>query len=717
MNTSGPRTYFIITALLAALCPLLAGTAAAAPATMIVLSSAAYDVASETAGGIATDPDENVYVTGVSDNGVGVKDIHSVKYSKSLVQGPVKVFSNGNGDNLAKGIAVDGLGNIVIVGRVTALAQQDFLAIKYSPNFAAMLSSAVFDGGFYDEADAVGVDSQNNIFITGYSSDGTSSNFYTIKYGPALNQIASAFYDGGNIDQAAAIVVDHSDNIVVAGFSRIGATNDFFVRKYNNSLNTLYSASFNGGGDDRATGVAVDSADNIIVTGRIYDGVATYNYCTLKYDAFLNFISSAVYDSGSANNDIPAGVAVDQDDNIIVAGQYGAGGITENYFTIKYDRNFIVISSAIYDGGNTDKPAGVAIDASGNTLVTGASYNGVTSDYFTIKYNSSPRIKEVSPLFIGETANVTIKGNGFLDSSSVTFPTSGISTGTIAYIPGQLTVSVTLSPSVLLGPTPITVLNVNGESVTNSALALTQLRSAIGAGAAGTLTAQTTAGPVSVSIPAGTFPVGETVTIFTVPPAIGDARQVGQAIQLNVSPANVPLQNITVKLPYLVSDLGTYPETGLSIAYFDSVLGWQSLPSSVNTTLKTVSAAAKQAGTKYAVVKVSEGVGIPTPGTPGSLGGGKVYPNPYRPGSGGYFDQSAMGDGIVFAELGAGQSVKLTIVDVAGRLVFTKSGMADADGKFFWNAKTASGGIAASGVYLYSITGAKPRKGKFSIIR
>lgn len=722
MSNSGTLRGIIGTALLAAAPALFTAPAAAAPKTMIVLSSAAYDVVNETAGGLAIGADDSVYVTGVSDNGLGVTDIHSVKYSKALATaGLVKVFSNGQSDNLAKGIAVDGLGNIIVAGRVTTGVQQDFLTLKYSPNFAALLSSAVYDGGSYDEADAVGVDSQNNIFVAGYSFDGITNNFHTVKYGQNLNRLSTAAYDVGSVNQATSLAIDHSDNVIVAGFSRTGANNDFFIRKYDNSLRTLYSASFNSGGtnDDRATAVAVDSSDNIIVTGRMFDGAASYNYCTRKYDGFLNLISSAVYDSGPANNDIPTGVATDSNDNIIVTGQSGSG-LAIDYFTIKYDRNFAVLSSATYNGGNSDSPAGVRTDASDNVVVTGTSYNGVTFDYLTIKYNASPKITEVSPLYIGETANVTLKGNGFLAGSSVAFTDAGISTGAVSFITGQLTLPVSVLSSVMLAFTTVTVLNANGEIASNYGIASTRLRKSVAAFGAGALAAPARAGQVKVDIPAGTFPFPQVVTIYVVAAAAGNPSPVGEALHLDVTPAGaVAQQDITITMHYSPADLGGYNEAALSLAYLSTANVWVPLTTAVDQAGNSVSARTRVVNTDYAVVKAAVGSGGGGGGGAGGSGiPAKTYPNPYRPGSGGSFDQSDLGEGIVFAELEPGKSIKLTIVDVAGRLVFQKSGTADSQGRFLWDTKTASGGKAASGVYMYSITGgSKPMKGKVSIIR
>lgn len=688
----------------------LAGFAAAAGAapTMIVLSSATYDSGAEDkAYALATDADGNVFLTGTSGD-----NYLSQKYSKTLVLSPTaqQPYANGNTSNNAKGIALDGLGNIIVVGEENNTSDLDYLVLKYSPNFAALLSSAVYDNGEYNSAAAVKTDSQNNIFVTGYSAFAGNKDFYTIKYSAELNKLSTAAYDGGGIDEATAIAVDHSDNVIVAGYIQNGTSYYYMVVKYDNNLSTIAFNSFgSGNGNDRATGVVVDSNDNIIVTGRQNDGV-TQNYCTRKYDSFLNFLSSAVYNSGGA--DIPTGVAVDSSDNIIVTGHSN-----NNYFTIKYDRYLNEISSSSYDGGFTDLSNAIATDADDNVIVTGQSYSGTNFNYFTVKYNASPRLTEVSPLYIGESANVTLKGRGLLADSAVVFQDPGISTGAVSLVSGQITMPVTPAATVTLGVTTVTVTNTNGESFTSCSLAYTRLRRTVLAGQPETINAMTKRGQVTVAIPSGAFPYQETVTIYTVPVAAGDLRQVGEALYFSVANSSPPVSDISIKLRYSVADLGTYPEGSLSLAYYDAAAGWVGVPSSVDTFERSVTGSTRAINVKFAVVKEAQGSG-PGGGSGGSGIPARVYPNPYRPGSGGNFDQSALGDGIVFAGFGAGQAFKLTIVDMAGRLVYQKSAVADSTGKYLWDTRTVSGGKAASGVYIYLLEGSGgPKKGKLSIIR
>lgn len=703
------RTFKALLAACAAAC--CAAAAQAAP-SMIVLSSAAYDSGAldDRASALAIDAAGNVFVTGTSGS-----DFLSQKYSKGLVISPTAqaLYANGRSSNRSNSIALDGLGNIIVAGEeMNAASNLDFLVLKYSANFAALVSSAVHDGGTYDSGAAVRTDSQNNILVTGYSDDSGNKNIYTIKYSPALVRLSTVSYDGtgGAIDQATAIAVDASDNALVAGYTQ-GATYNSVLLKYDGGLNLLAEKVFDSGGDDRAVAVAVDSAGNVIVAVR-----QTTNTILLKYDGALSALVSSAAFSGIT----PAGLAVDDNDQVLVSGYTGTAG-TADFYTFRCDGALQVISTAAYVGAFSDQAAAAAVDYEDNVVVTGQTNNGATVDYFTVKYNAAPRLTDVTALYIGETSNVTLTGRGLLADTAVAFADASISTGASSFNSGQITVAVTPAASVILGVTTITVTNSNSESASDFTLARTRLRQTILAGQAADITAMTRLGQVSLSVLSGSFPLQETITLSPEAPALGDIQQVGEALFVAGAPSTSSLVNLGITLRYRTQDLGGYPESALSIGYYDSAAGWVTLTSSVNTAAKTVTAYAKAANNKYGVIKaVSSGGGGGGIGGPGGGSGipAKVYPNPYKPGSGGNFDQSALGDGIVFGGLNANESVSITIVDMAGQLVFQKSGTADASGRYFWDTSTASGGKAATGVYVYFLKGGgEPRKGKFSIIR
>lgn len=99
----------------------------------------------------------------------------------------------------------------------------------------------------------------------------------------------------------------------------------------------------------------------------------------------------------------------------------------------------------------------------------------------------------------------------------------------------------------------------------------------------------------------------------------------------------------------------------------------------------------------------------------GALSNMFAYPNPYKPGSGGQFDDTSFGEGIVFESLPAKAEVR--IFNLAGGLV-AKLEDADGDGRCLWNARNGDGVRAASGMYIYLVTSAGSTKsGKIAIIR
>ena len=92
-----------------------------------------------------------------------------------------------------------------------------------------------------------------------------------------------------------------------------------------------------------------------------------------------------------------------------------------------------------------------------------------------------------------------------------------------------------------------------------------------------------------------------------------------------------------------------------------------------------------------------------------------VYPNPYRPNSGGLNDRSALGNGIVFSGLTAGARIK--IFTVAGERV---NELLDdnGDGLIVWDGTTDTGATAASGVYFYHVgSSGEAVRGRVAIIR
>ncbi|MFC2061595.1 hypothetical protein ACFLUV_03705 [Elusimicrobiota bacterium] len=246
--------------------------------------------------------------------------------------------------------------------------------------------SDIYDSSDDDDAEAVAVDSEDNIIVTGSVDNGTDIDCYTIKYDSKLDIIKSVTYDKGENEYGAGVTVDSDDNIIVLLAQSNGADYDYRIVKYDSKLKVISSAKYDTGNGEWAQDITVDSQDNIIATGYVMDG--NNNFLTIKYSPSLVVISSAVFDNG--RHDEPNGVTTDSQDSVIVCGRTQIAVDDYDYFTIKYNSSLdTVLSSTTYDAGSSDLGFDAAVDDDDNIIVTGQIYDGSSGQIFTIKYSSN----------------------------------------------------------------------------------------------------------------------------------------------------------------------------------------------------------------------------------------------------------------------------------------------------------------------------------------
>lgn len=146
-------------------------------------------------------------------------------------------------------------------------------------------------------------------------------------------------------------------------------------------------------------------------------------------------------------------------------------------------------------------------------------------------------------------------------------------------------------------------------------------------------------------------------------------------------------------------------ETKLGLyALNEQAANWESAGSAtVNAAANTISAEAGHFSA-YALIGIffSE-----------NLGSVVVYPNPYKPGSGGSFDAA----GITFANLTSQATIR--IFSLTGELIRELAKTAADGDRLLWDGANSWGKALASGVYLYSVTNESGRHqaGRVAIVR
>lgn len=319
-------------------------------------------------------------------------------YAQPTLQWSVRYnFFPDNHDEWANDMVIDSAGNVYTTGcAVTTARSNNFLTMKY--NSAGQYQWAkMYDGpgsNGIDEAMAIAMDKYGNIYVTGHSERAGlySDDYCTIKYDNNGVQQWVARYSGplgtGQHDPQA-IAVDNNGNVFVTGYSTgTGSDFDYLTIKYNNNGDTLWTRRYAGvlNHDDYSWALALDNEGSIYVTGSSFEG-APYRYSctTIKYNpnGSVSWLNKATDPSNTGGRRI----VIDKFKNAYICGEIGA---TTDFLTIKYTQSGQILWEKSYGGSSSDYTQAIATDSNLNIIVTGWIYSTTTkNDYLTIKYNNN----------------------------------------------------------------------------------------------------------------------------------------------------------------------------------------------------------------------------------------------------------------------------------------------------------------------------------------
>jgi len=325
--------------------------------------------------GLAVDVAGGVFVNGQFKGALTVNNTITATGAKFDVF-VAKLDSNGNGlwakhfdddsgdtDDLAFDLAVDGNGDVVVVGEfqgtiafgnnvLTTLDKRDLFIAKLDGTTGDPLWSTQYGGDDQDRCRAVAVDSQNDLYITG-------------RFETALNL-------GGGLSEAGG--------------------NDLFIAKLSGvNGNEMWGSGYGDDSYQSGYGLAVDSTDAVFVVGEM-DGVMDFAGTTTiltsadgadgflaKLDGFGNALEAMSF--GGTGDQYGWGVAVDSYDHVVVTGDYlveidfGLGATAAddgwNVFLAKLDGQLNPIYAYGYQGTGDEFHRGVAIHPAGHIFTTG----------------------------------------------------------------------------------------------------------------------------------------------------------------------------------------------------------------------------------------------------------------------------------------------------------------------------------------------------------
>jgi len=235
-----------------------------------------------------------IYIAGGAQSAVTTYKyaVVNVKASDGSIQGSTVTGGTAFGFDQLTDIQYDLNGYIYLTGGVNNTGTgYDVKTVKLDTALN-IIWQASYDSGdsLSDVGTGLAIDQAGNVIVTGYRTDSTSGKDYvTIKYRSNGTQQWVSTFDGGiNLDDSATcIVVNPTDTnkIYVSGFSHDSTSKNYWTLKYDGAGNQKWDIGFNNiyDTDDRATAIALDTLGNIIVAGQNKLNDSTHTYTTVKY--------------------------------------------------------------------------------------------------------------------------------------------------------------------------------------------------------------------------------------------------------------------------------------------------------------------------------------------------------------------------------------------------------------------------------------------------
>jgi uncharacterized delta-60 repeat protein len=220
-------------------------------------------------------------------------------------------------------------------------------------------------------------------------------------------------------DHFNCVVTDASGNSYLGGYT-ISASNrmDYLLVKIDGSGNQLWSRTYvgTGGKDDEILAMTIDASANIYVTGYSRGSGSGDDVVTIKYNSSGTVLWTAIYDNPSVSQDDQGkAIALDASGNVLITGYSDIDvGLTENdnFLTLKYSSLGAYMWAVFYNDplSTQDRAVGIVPGASGTTYVTGKSF---TTNYniVTLKYDASGNqlwIKSFDGGFDDEPADIAV---------------------------------------------------------------------------------------------------------------------------------------------------------------------------------------------------------------------------------------------------------------------------------------------------------------------
>ena len=363
---------------------------------------------------ITVDNAGNVYVAGSSYGNNTNKDIVLIKYNSSGSQQWAAGYTGGgNYSDEAYAITLDNAGNPIITGYTFGSGFGNQLTVIKYNTMGILQWISRYDGTQgekTDEAYAITIDNVGGgIYVCGTTeSNSANLDFVTIKYSSSGVQQWVKNYNGpGNQnDEAYAITIDNNGNIFVTGESEgAGTGKDYTTIKYNSSGAQQWVQRYNNelaNNDDIPCAITVAVNNDILVTGSSKSSSAngSEDYLTIRYRQSGDTAFTFRYNGTINSTDIGYAIAVPNSNNaVFITGSSktsnGHGG--EDIVTLKLNPTGNQIQKHTISNPGSDCALDIKLNSSEDMLLAGyMAGNGTGSDMIIAEYTGGSLITAIS---------------------------------------------------------------------------------------------------------------------------------------------------------------------------------------------------------------------------------------------------------------------------------------------------------------------------------
>lgn len=291
----------------------------------------------------------------------------------------------------------------------------DLFIIKYDSHGNVVWAKSA--GGLNDDGvNGLAVDASGNLYVTGYFSNyviafgnislthtaGVPDDLFIVKFDASGNAVwaksAGAVCSGVSIDTSGNCYITgyfSTPDITFGSYTLInsGGSGDIFIVKYDASGNAVWAKSEGWNTYDPGAHISTDVNGNCYVTGLFYSPTITFGSTTLtnaggsdifivKYDANGTVVWAK--SAGGSGDDTGSGIAIDANGNSYITGSFLSSTITIgsttlsnagiyncDMFVMKYDTNGNLVWAKSAGGEYSDKASSITVDANGNSYITG----------------------------------------------------------------------------------------------------------------------------------------------------------------------------------------------------------------------------------------------------------------------------------------------------------------------------------------------------------